>query len=225
MENVTVIGLGLMGSALAEAFVKKPLAVTVWNRSAARTGRLKTQGAQVAATVEEAIASSDVILVSLSNHSAAREVLGAEAAARALKGKTPIQLSSGTTKEGRDAAEWAHEHGVKYLDGAILAYPQHIGTAAADFRHGMLSYRPTGAGRRTRRHSRTWTADDEAGRDYSSGRRATKGASGNLLHEGDGGCVYVCGGNTLAVREDEEHMGAVLPGAHDPVDGRGGARS
>jgi 3-hydroxyisobutyrate dehydrogenase-like beta-hydroxyacid dehydrogenase len=131
MRKVTVIGLGLMGSALAEAFLKKPLAVTVWNRSAARTERLKAQGAQVAATVEEAIAASDVVIVSLSNYSAAREVLGGEAASRALKGKTLIQLSSGTTKEGRDAAEWAQEHGVKYLDGAILAYPQHIGSAAA----------------------------------------------------------------------------------------------
>jgi 3-hydroxyisobutyrate dehydrogenase-like beta-hydroxyacid dehydrogenase len=53
MSKVTVIGLGLMGSALAEAFLKKPLAVTVWNRSAARSERLKAQGAQVAPTVEE----------------------------------------------------------------------------------------------------------------------------------------------------------------------------
>jgi 3-hydroxyisobutyrate dehydrogenase-like beta-hydroxyacid dehydrogenase len=71
------------------------------------------------------------VIVSLSNYAAAREVLGGEAASGALRGKTLIQLSSGTTKEGRDAAEWAQEHGVKYLDGAILAYPQHIGSAVA----------------------------------------------------------------------------------------------
>jgi len=44
VSKVTVIGLGLMGFALAEAFLKKPLAVTVWNRSAARSERLKAQG-------------------------------------------------------------------------------------------------------------------------------------------------------------------------------------
>jgi len=131
MKRVTVIGLGLMGSALAEAFLQKQLAVTVWNRSAARSERLKAQGAQVAATVEEAIAAGDVVIVSLSNYSAAQEVLGEESASHALMGKTLIQLSSGTAKEGKDAAEWAHEHGAKYLDGAILAYPQHIGNAAA----------------------------------------------------------------------------------------------
>jgi 3-hydroxyisobutyrate dehydrogenase-like beta-hydroxyacid dehydrogenase len=120
-----------MGSALAEEFFKKQLAVTVWNRSAARTERLNAQGAQIAATVEEEIAASDVVIVSLSNYPAAREVLGAEAASRALKGKTLIQLSSGTAKEGREAAAWAEERGVNYLDGAILAYPQHIGSAAA----------------------------------------------------------------------------------------------
>jgi 3-hydroxyisobutyrate dehydrogenase-like beta-hydroxyacid dehydrogenase len=131
MSKVTVIGLGLMGSALAEAFLKKPLAVMVWNRSAARSERLKAQGAQVAPTVEEAISASDVVIVSLSNYAAAREVLGGEDASSALKGKTLIQLSSGTTKEGRNAAGWAQGHGAKYLDGAILAYPQHIGSAAA----------------------------------------------------------------------------------------------
>ena len=130
MGKVTVIGLGLMGSALAEAFLKKPLAVTVWNRNAARSERFKAQGALVALTVEAAIAASDVVIVSLSNYAAAREVLGSKGATAALKGKTLIQLSSGTTKEGRDAAAWAQEHGVNYLDGAILAYPQHIGSAA-----------------------------------------------------------------------------------------------
>ncbi len=131
MSNVTVIGLGLMGSALAEAFLKKPLAVMVWNRSAARSEPFKAKGARVASTVEDAIAASDVVIVNLLNYAAAREVLGGDVASGALKGKTLIQLSSGTTKEARDAAEWAQDHGVKYLDGAILAYPQHIGSPAA----------------------------------------------------------------------------------------------
>jgi 3-hydroxyisobutyrate dehydrogenase-like beta-hydroxyacid dehydrogenase len=33
MRDVTVIGLGNMGSALARAFVEKGCSVTVWNRS------------------------------------------------------------------------------------------------------------------------------------------------------------------------------------------------
>jgi len=72
------------------------------------------------------------VIVSLSNYAAAREVLGGEVASVSLTGKTLIQLSSGTTKEGRDTAAWAHEHGVKYLDGATLAYPQHK-SGGADF--------------------------------------------------------------------------------------------
>lgn len=131
MQRVTVIGQGLMGTALAKAFLQKSIEVTIWNRSEARCGPLKEQGAHVAATAEAAIQASDVVIVSLSNYAAAREVLGVEAAASALKGKTLIQLSSGSAKEGRDTALWAERLGVKYLDGAILAYPQHIGSAAA----------------------------------------------------------------------------------------------
>lgn len=36
MAEVTVIGLGAMGSALARAFIKAGHTVTVWNRTAAR---------------------------------------------------------------------------------------------------------------------------------------------------------------------------------------------
>jgi 3-hydroxyisobutyrate dehydrogenase-like beta-hydroxyacid dehydrogenase len=45
-----------------------------------------------------------------------------------LKGKTIIQLTTGTPEDARDASEWAKEHGVAYLDGTIGCYPKDIGT-------------------------------------------------------------------------------------------------
>ncbi len=44
MSEVTVIGLGLMGPALAEALLKKPLTVGVRNRNESRGERLKGAG-------------------------------------------------------------------------------------------------------------------------------------------------------------------------------------
>ncbi|AVZ74581.1 hypothetical protein SLUN_22845 [Streptomyces lunaelactis] len=42
---VSVVGLGIMGTALAAAFLKAGHPTTVWNRSAAKTGPLVAQGA------------------------------------------------------------------------------------------------------------------------------------------------------------------------------------
>ncbi|WP_307849746.1 NAD(P)-binding domain-containing protein [Qaidamihabitans albus] len=43
-SDVTIIGLGLMGRALAGALLKAGHRVTVWNRTAAKAGELMSRG-------------------------------------------------------------------------------------------------------------------------------------------------------------------------------------
>jgi 3-hydroxyisobutyrate dehydrogenase-like beta-hydroxyacid dehydrogenase len=131
MDQVSVIGLGLMRTTLTEAFLREHLIVTVWNRTSSRCNRLQVQGARVASTVAAAVAASDVLIVCVSNYAVTDEVLGAREVSAALEGKTIIQLSSGTPQEAKNRAAWARELGAQYLDGAILAYPSHIGSAKA----------------------------------------------------------------------------------------------
>lgn len=52
--QVSVLGLGAMGNALAAALVKAGHATTVWNRSAGKADNLVAQGAQAAATAGDA---------------------------------------------------------------------------------------------------------------------------------------------------------------------------
>ena len=52
--NVSVVGLGFMGSALAHSLITEGFAVTVWNRTRAKAEPLQKMGAQLAASVEEA---------------------------------------------------------------------------------------------------------------------------------------------------------------------------
>jgi 3-hydroxyisobutyrate dehydrogenase-like beta-hydroxyacid dehydrogenase len=129
MSDVTVIGLGEMGSALAGAFLKAGRNVTIWNRTEAKAAALVKRGASYVPDVAAATSASPVIVVCLSDYAATRAVLG-EAAAGALKGRQLIQLSTGTPREARDLAHWAEERGIRYLDGAILAWPSQIGGAA-----------------------------------------------------------------------------------------------
>lgn len=124
---VTVIGLGLMGQALAGAFLHAGHPTTGWNRTAAKAEPLVARGAVLAASARAAVAASPLVVVCVTDYGAVRELLGS--LSDVLDGRTVVNLTSGTSQEARDTARWAAGHGAVYLDGAILAIPQAIGTA------------------------------------------------------------------------------------------------
>lgn len=124
---VTVIGLGMMGTALAETFLNNDRPTTVWNRSAKKADDLVSKGAHRAATVTEAVAASGVVVVCVSTYEVLHEIL--EPVSHALSGRVLVNLTSGTPDEARQTAGWAAERGVEYLDGAIMAVPPMIGQA------------------------------------------------------------------------------------------------
>jgi 3-hydroxyisobutyrate dehydrogenase-like beta-hydroxyacid dehydrogenase len=130
---VSVIGLGKMGSALAQALLRVGQQVVVYNRSPARSEPYREQRATVAASLAEAITLSPVSLVSVSDYHAAEALFFAPDDGLSLAGKTIIQLSSGTPQEARAWSARCTELGAQSLTGAILAYPMHIGTPQAQF--------------------------------------------------------------------------------------------
>jgi len=124
--NVSFLGLGTMGSALAEALLEHVHAVTVWNRSSDRAPALVDQGAVLAQSVEEAIEASPVTVVCVLDHAATMAILVGNGARRAAEGRTIVQLSTMTSDESRELAEWADACGARYLDGQILSYPDDV---------------------------------------------------------------------------------------------------
>lgn len=129
MSEVTVIGLGNMGSALARALLENRCAVTVWNRSPKKAASLVDKGAVLAPTLLAAITSSPLILVCVTNYTAANQILS-EVAAH-LSGKLLVQFTTGSPQDARISETWAHEHGAEYLDCAITGSPSSIGTPSA----------------------------------------------------------------------------------------------
>ncbi|CUU59068.1 3-hydroxyisobutyrate dehydrogenase [Parafrankia irregularis] len=130
---VTVIGLGLMGQALAGAFLKAGHPTTVWNRTASKADRLVAGGARLAPTIGDALAAGPLAIICITDYHAVRELLDADGAE--LGGVTLINLTSGTSAQARAAAEWAEQRGARYLDGAIMALPAAIGTVEAVILH------------------------------------------------------------------------------------------
>jgi 3-hydroxyisobutyrate dehydrogenase-like beta-hydroxyacid dehydrogenase len=128
-KAVTVLGLGAMGSALAGAFLAAGRPVTVWNRTPGKAGDLVAGGATEAATVEEAVRASGLVVACLWDHRSVHQTL--DPVTGALAGRVVVNLTNGTPGQGRELGEWAGEHGVALLDGGIMAVPPMIGGPGA----------------------------------------------------------------------------------------------
>lgn len=124
-----MLGLGAMGSALAERLLDAGHPVTVWNRTAGRDADLVDRGAQRGATIADAVSAQPLIVVCLLKHPSVHETL--DPVVDRLRGRTLINLTTTTPNEARELAAWAAEHRIDFLDGAILAVPAMIGSPAA----------------------------------------------------------------------------------------------
>ncbi|WP_411073845.1 NAD(P)-dependent oxidoreductase [Streptomyces sp. cmx-4-7] len=131
--SVTVLGLGPMGRALAGAFLDAGVRTTVWNRTPGREGDLVARGATWAASAEEAVAASPLTVICLVNYDATDSVLRRPAVTDALKGRTVANLSADVPERSRDTGRWAAEHGVGYLDGAIMTPAPTVGSPGGVF--------------------------------------------------------------------------------------------
>ncbi|WP_426449502.1 NAD(P)-dependent oxidoreductase [Paenibacillus sp. S-38] len=126
---VTVIGLGPMGRALAGAFLRSGHRVTVWNRTAGKAGALLELGASLADSIHAAVSASPLVVVCVLDYHVVRTLLGP--AARAMAGRTFVNLTADTPSRARTMAAWAAGKGIDYLDGAIMTPTPTIGTPAA----------------------------------------------------------------------------------------------
>lgn len=129
MRNVSVIGLGAMGAALAGALLAPGHKVTVWNRSPQKAEVLAAKGAVRAESARDAVLASDLVIACLLTYDTAQEALGA--AGDALCGRTLVNLTNGTPQQARDFGDWVSGNGGDYLDGGIMAIPPMIGQANA----------------------------------------------------------------------------------------------
>ncbi|TQM42847.1 NAD(P)-dependent oxidoreductase [Pseudonocardia cypriaca] len=124
-EDVTIIGLGSMGRALAGAFLQAGHRTTVWNRTPEKAAPLAARGAVLAPTVHAAVAASPLVITCLTGFGETRNAL--EPATGALAGRTLVTLNSGAPAEARETAAWATGHGARFLGGAIKNVPSAVG--------------------------------------------------------------------------------------------------
>ncbi|MEO3796994.1 NAD(P)-binding domain-containing protein [Nonomuraea sp. B10E15] len=145
---VTVLGLGPMGRALAGAFLEAGVRTTVWNRTPGKQRDLVERGSVSARSPEEAVGASSLTVVCVVNYDAVDAIVRRAAVTDALRGRALVNLTADTPDRARDTATWAAEHGIGYLDGAIMTPTTTIGTPAGVFLHSgpeklYREHRPT----------------------------------------------------------------------------------
>jgi 3-hydroxyisobutyrate dehydrogenase-like beta-hydroxyacid dehydrogenase len=123
--RVSVLGLGAMGTALAGALVKAGYATTCWNRSPGKADGLVAQGAEAAATADDAVRAGRLVIACLLDHASVHEVL--DPLTTELAGRTLVNVTTTSPAQSRELADWAARAGVSYLDGGIMAVPDMIG--------------------------------------------------------------------------------------------------
>ena len=101
---------------------------TLWNRTAEKADYLISQGRPFQIQSPARSLQAPVIVCVL-DYNVVHEVLGP--VGDALKGRTLVNLTADSPKRAREMATWAAQHGVDYLDGAIMTPTPTIGTPAA----------------------------------------------------------------------------------------------
>jgi 3-hydroxyisobutyrate dehydrogenase-like beta-hydroxyacid dehydrogenase len=124
--QVAIIGLGNMGSALAEALISAGYGVTVWSRTAGKCAALVEKGASAAGSVAEAAAAAEVVIVCITDHAATEQIIHDADVGRALHNKLLVQLSTISADQSRETAAWAGASGCTYLEGSILGLPSDV---------------------------------------------------------------------------------------------------
>jgi len=126
-KKITFLGLGAMGSALAQSFVDKGFDVTVWNRTKERAHGVVSKGAKLAGSASEAVDTNELIVACLANNPITIEVLS-QSDLSSLKGKTLISCATSSISEAIELSNFCKDHEITFIDVKLLFYPHQAGS-------------------------------------------------------------------------------------------------
>mgnify|MGYP002778107854 FL=1 len=109
-----------MGKPLAQRLLSAQLPVVVYNRTQSKLEALREAGAMVVDTPENAIASSDCIILMLSDAPAIEQVLLSENAKQQLKNRTVIQMGTISPSQSQELQKQVQAAGGDYLEAPVL---------------------------------------------------------------------------------------------------------
>ncbi len=136
MQQVAVLGLGLMGQGIAKCILRAGYPLRVWNRTLERAAALAEAGAHVASTPADAVRDADVVIAMVGDDNASRAAwLGEHGAAHALqRGALAVECSTLSPGWVSELASTLAARGGRFLDSPVTGSKD----AAADGRLKLL---------------------------------------------------------------------------------------
>jgi 3-hydroxyisobutyrate dehydrogenase-like beta-hydroxyacid dehydrogenase len=125
IQNIGIVGLGRMGTAIANNILKSGFNLVVYNRTPDKTHVLVESGAISAASPKEAATKSDVILTSLRDDTALLEVVSGEGGILSGLQSNRIHIGTSTISPSLSTrlAEMHHAQKCLYLAAPVLGNP------------------------------------------------------------------------------------------------------
>lgn len=125
IQNIGVLGLGRMGTAIANNIIKSGFNLVVYNRTPDKTRQLVEAGAVATASPKEAASKSDVILTSLRDDAALLEVVNGEKGMLSGLRSGAIHIGTSTISPSLSTtlAQMHNAHDSLYLAAPVLGNP------------------------------------------------------------------------------------------------------
>lgn len=122
--KIAFLGLGKMGTAIVRLLLKREKELTVWNRTAAHAEPLAREGAKVAQTAAEAVASADVIFSMVMDDPALDDILHQRKALASMRpGAIHVSLSTLSVAFSRRLTEEHSAHGQQFVAAPVFGRP------------------------------------------------------------------------------------------------------
>lgn len=117
--EITLVGSGLLGTAIGERLLARGYRLHVWNRRQERAQTLVAAGAQLASSPAEAVAAGELVITVLSDGPITAEVL-LNQAGTALPGRLVLQVATIAPAESCALAIALQQRGARYLETPVL---------------------------------------------------------------------------------------------------------
>ncbi len=122
MTHVGIVGLGRMGSAMAERLRGQGFDLIGWDHDGAANERAKAAGLRIAANARAVATASDVVISSITEDDGARRIFtGPDGFLQAdVSGKLFIEMSTLQPMTGRELAPLVEQKGARLVEAPVL---------------------------------------------------------------------------------------------------------
>ena len=125
MKRVGVVGLGMLGNAVALRLVDSGFEVTAYNRTKEKTFELKERGAAIAESPREVAENSELVIIVVRDADAVKQVsFGNEGIANGNQGKLIVaDMSTIDPSESKNISKQFSDSGIAKLDIPVMGGP------------------------------------------------------------------------------------------------------